>query len=177
MKLIIAFAFCLLALTAQADSISGRVVAITDGDTLTLLDADHVQHKIRLTGIDAPEKANKKVPLDVGGQPFAELSKQHLAMLTFNKQVIVEWSKLDRYGRTVGKVMVDGADANLEQLKAGMAWWYVKYRKEQSPDDQRLYEQAELKAQLQRTGLWSDKQAMPPWDWRKRNRVKLTSTP
>ena len=90
---------------AAAATLTGRVVSIADGDTVTVLDSSNQQHKIRLSGIDAPEKANKKVPLDVGGQPFAEQSKRHLSDLVFNKQVTVEWSKKDRYGRTVGKVV------------------------------------------------------------------------
>lgn len=162
-------AFFLLPLQASADTLQGRVVGVTDGDTITLLDASKTQFKIRLAGIDAPEKANKKVPLDVGGQPFAEQSKRHLSDLIFNKQVSVEWNKKDRYGRTVGKVMLDGADANLEQIKAGMAWWYEKYRKEQTPADQRLYSEAEQVAKTGRVGLWRDPLPMAPWEWR-RNR-------
>jgi endonuclease YncB( thermonuclease family) len=104
---------------ALADTISGRVIAISDGDTLTVLDASKQQHKIRLAGIAAPEKK----------QSFGDRSKQHLAQMVFNKAVTVEWKKQDPYGRTVGKVMVTGVDANLEQIKAGMAWWYEKYRK------------------------------------------------
>lgn len=107
---------------ARAETLDGYVVAVSDGDTITVLDAKREQYKIRLAGIDAPEKA----------QAFGERSKQHLAELVFNKQVTVEWDKFDRYGRTVGKVLVNGTDANLEQIKAGMAWWYEKYRKEQS---------------------------------------------
>ena len=152
--------------SVQAETLTGRVVGIADGDTITVLDSSNQQYKIRLSGIDAPEKGNKKVPLDVGGQPFAEQSKRHLSDLTFNKQVTVEWRKMDRYGRTVGKVMVNGVDANLAQIKAGMAWWYREYAKEQSGVDRGLYEQAEQQAQTQRLGLWSDKNPVPPWEFR-----------
>lgn len=155
----------LVAFSAHAETLNGYVVDITDGDTIVVLDANHKQHKIRLAGIDAPEKANsEKAP--ESAQPFGERSKQYLASIVFNKNVIVEWSKLDRYGRTVGKVSVNGLDANLAQIKAGMAWWYEKYRKEQSPADQQTYAKAEQRARLQRVGLWSDKNPTPPWDFR-----------
>ena len=145
-----------LVCSVQAETLTGRVVGIADGDTITVLDANRQQHKIRLSGIDAPEKA----------QPFGDRSKENLATLVFDKQVVVESNKQDRYGRTVGKVLVNGADANLAQVKAGMAWWYREYANEQSDVDRRLYEQAEQQAQTQRIGLWSDKNPVPPWDFR-----------
>lgn len=148
----------LLAVSAHAETIAGRVVAIADGDTLTVLDALNQQHKIRLAGIDAPEKA----------QAFGDRSKQSLAGLVFNKNVVVEWDKQDRYGRTVGKILVNGKDANLEQVRVGMAWWYEKYRKEQSASDQRIYEQAEQQARAQRVGLWREPAPVEPWLWRKK---------
>ena len=147
---------CLVFGLAHAETLTGYVVGIADGDTVTVLDANRQQHKIRLAGIDAPEKA----------QPFGERSKQNLAALVFNKNVIVEGDKQDRYGRKVGKILINGQDANLEQVKAGMAWWYEKYRKEQSPTDQRRYEAAEQQARVQRIGLWRDANPRPPWDWR-----------
>jgi endonuclease YncB( thermonuclease family) len=104
----------LLACSVQAETLTGRVVGVADGDTITVLDANRQQHKIRLAGIDAPEKA----------QPFGDRSKQNLSALVFDKQVVVESNKQDRYGRTVGKVLVNEIDANLAQVKAGMAWWY-----------------------------------------------------
>lgn len=109
----------LVAVSAHAESLYGYVVDITDGDTIVVLDANHEQHKIRLAGIDAPEKVNSEKAPETA-QPFGERSKQNLASIVFNKNVAVEWSKLDRYGRTVGKVMVNGIDANLAQIKAGM---------------------------------------------------------
>lgn len=153
---------CLVAFSVHADTLTGFVVGIADGDTLTVLDANRQQHKVRLAGIDAPEKK----------QPFGERSRQHLAALTFNRQVTVEWNKQDRYGRTVGKILVDGRDANLEQVKAGMAWWYRDYAREQSLVDRRRYEQIEQQAITQRVGLWQDLDPMPPWEWRKARRRK-----
>lgn len=158
----ISFVCHLLASTAQADSISGRVIRIADGDTITVLDAGRRQHKIRLAGIDAPEKA----------QPFGQRSKLNLSKLVFNKTVTVESDKQDRYGREVGKVMVNGIDANLEQIKAGMAWWYEKYRKEQIKEDQQRYAEAEQGAKENGVGLWRDPSAVPPWEWRQKQREK-----
>ena len=146
----------LLCTAVQAETLTGYVVDIADGDTVTVLDSNRQQHKIRLAGIDAPEK----------GQPFGDRSKQSLAAIAFNKNVTVEWNKQDRYGRTVGKVMINGKDANLEQVKAGMAWWYRDYAKEQSPPDRGLYEQAEQQARTQHIGLWRDANPMPPWEFR-----------
>lgn len=96
---------------AHAEVIVGRVVGVADGDTVTVLDANKQQHKIRLAGIDAPEKR----------QPFGQRSKESLSALVFARQVTVETDKKDRYGREVGKVRVDGVDANLERLKRGFA--------------------------------------------------------
>ena len=88
---------------AQALTIEGRVVGVADGDTITVLDNTNTQHKIRLAGIDAPEKK----------QPFGNVSKKSLSDLVYGKQVSVDYNKQDRYGRTVGKVMAEGVDANL----------------------------------------------------------------
>ena len=102
---------------AQAETLSGQVVKIADGDTLTVLDASKQQHRIRLTGIDAPERK----------QAFGTVSRQHLANLVFGRAVMVEWYKRDRYQRILGKVLVDGQDANLEQIRAGLAWHYKQF--------------------------------------------------
>ncbi len=153
----VAIAFCGFYFTlAQAESLTGRVVAIADGDTITVLDSSNQQHKIRLTGIDAPEKK----------QAFGQLSKQHLSDLVFNKVVAIEWVKLDRYKRVLGKVLVGGQDVNLEQIEAGLAWHYKKYEREQSPLDRRVYADTEATARDKRTGLWSDSSPVPPWDFR-----------
>jgi endonuclease YncB( thermonuclease family) len=100
-----------VATVVDAETIVGHVVGVSDGDTITVLDAQRVQHKVRLAGIDAPEKA----------QPFGNRSKESLSELAFNKDVSVETEKLDRYGRSVGKVLVNGHDVNLVQVERGMA--------------------------------------------------------
>lgn len=142
--------------SAYADTLRGRIVGVSDGDTVTLLDAAHEQHKIRLAGIDAPEKS----------QAFGQRAKEHLSDRVFGQPVTVVGSKTDRYGRLVGKVIVSGTDANLMQLRAGMAWHYKQYENEQTPADRRLYAQTERAAQDQRVGLWRDANPQPPWDFR-----------
>lgn len=152
---------------AGAEVLTGRVVVVSDGDTITVLDATKTQHKIRVAGIDAPEKK----------QAFGQVSKENLSRLIFDKEVDIEWTKHDRYKRIVGKVMVaspncSGAcsrtfDAGLSQVSAGLAWWYRKYAKEQPADDLPKYEKAELGAQSRHQGLWGDKSPIAPWDWRK----------
>lgn len=145
---------------AWADNLQGKVVGISDGDTVTVLDASNMQWKIRLMGIDAPEKK----------QPFGTKSKEALSSLIYGKQVSVEYYKRDRYGRTIGKIVVDGIDANLEQVKAGLAWHYKKYANEQSSIDRELYSRTEDEARISRRGLWIDSNPAPPWEWRKTQR-------
>lgn len=158
------FAALLFAIPSGADTLQGRVVAVTDGDTIKVLDAAHTEWKIRLMGIDAPEKK----------QAFGNKSKANLSDLVFDKTVTVEYSKQDKYGRTVGKILVNGVDANLEQIKAGMAWHYKKYAKEQPIADRETYARAEEQARAARRGLWSEAEPVPPWDWRqsKKRRYK-----
>lgn len=146
--------------SADAELLPGRVVRITDGDTITLLDATDTQHKIRLGGIDAPEK----------GQPFGNVSRQHLAELAFGKPAEADCYKIDRYKRLICTVYVDGKDMGLAQLDAGLAWWYRKYANEQPPQERLEYEMAENKAAVDRVGLWSDPNPIPPWAWRKAER-------
>lgn len=135
---------------------TGMVVGVADGDTITVLDVGKVQHKIRLTGIDAPEKK----------QPFGNRSKQNLSGMIFNKTVTVETIKRDRYGRELGKVLVGGKDVNLEQVHAGMAWHYKKYERTQSGTDRQAYAVAENEAKAAKRGLWADSEPTPPWEWR-----------
>lgn len=145
-----------------AENIQGKVVSVTDGDTITVLDQSKTQHKIRLSGIDAPER----------GMPFGKKSKEHLSELVAGKQVTVETTKLDRYKRSVGKVLVEGLDANLAQVEAGFAWHYKDYQREQSRADRLAYAQAEERAREARKGLWADREPVPPWDWRRTDAVE-----
>lgn len=145
-----------LTLQANADTLLGHVTHVADGDTITLLDSSNTQHKIRLAGIDAPEKK----------QAFGMRSKQSLSDLVFNKQVTVETDKKDKYGREVGTILLTGQDVNLEQVTRGFAWHYKAYEKEQSSNNRKLYDFAEREARAARRGLWADADPMPPWEFR-----------
>ena len=153
-------ALLLLAGALNAATLQGKVIGVADGDTLTLLDDQKNQHKIRLQGIDAPEKA----------QAFGNKSKQSLHEMVHGKEVFVDVQKKDKYGRSVGKILVNQTDACLEQIKRGMAWHYKQYANEQSPEDRDVYAQAESTARAQSLGLWKDKSPTPPWAFRKQNK-------
>jgi endonuclease YncB( thermonuclease family) len=153
-------ALCAAAPFAAADTLQGVVVAIQDGDTLTLLDEGNTQHRVRLAGIDAPEK----------GQPFGQRSKEELSSLVYRREVTVEWHKRDRYGRVVGKVLLTSRDINLAQVQAGLAWHYVDYAQEQPPADRVRYSEAEASARAARLGLWSESVPVAPWAFRKARR-------
>jgi endonuclease YncB( thermonuclease family) len=135
------------ATTAQ---IQGKVVSIADGDTFTML-VDNEQVKVRLHGIDCPEK----------GQDFGNVAKEFLADYVFGKVVSVKYMDTDRYGRTIGMVVVGGVNLNEKLLEAGLAWHYKTYDK--NPDWAKLEEQA----RRAKKGLWVQPNAVPPWDYRK----------
>ena len=137
--------------------LSGRVIAIADGDTITILDSANTQHRIRLQGIDAPESH----------QAFGEQSRLNLSEMIFGKDVSVSYQKVDQYGRLVGKILLDGKDINLEQVKAGMAWHYKFYEDEQTPEDRDLYARAEAEARAAHLGLWQNPNPTEPYHFRK----------
>jgi len=152
---------------AQADSLSGWVVKVLDGDTIAVQDPSSQQHMVRLAGIDAPEHL----------QPFGDLSQQNLGSLVYGRDVNVEWERRDPHGRIVGRVAValpnctapacpKVLDAGLAQVAAGYAWWFRPYAREQLAEDRRAYEQAEFQAKIRRLGLWSGKNPTPPWEGR-----------
>ena len=144
-----------------AGEIQGVVVAIADGDTLTVLDAAQQQHKVRFAFIDAPEKA----------QPYGQRARQALSEQLFRQQVRVEVIEQDRYGRNVGRVWRQDADINLAMVRQGYAWHYRQYaQKTQSSDDFSRYQQAQQQAEAQRLGLWQQSTPQAPWDWRQRRR-------
>lgn len=155
---LIAIMLMLMSSAANSDTLTGHVVGITDGDTLTLL-VDRQQYKIRISGIDAPERH----------QAWGDKSKANISRLAFNQTAVADCPKVDRWGRQICKVTVNAVDIGLEQIKDGMAWWYKKYAKEQATDDRSVYENAELMAQLRRLGLWGDTNPVPPWDFRREN--------
>ena len=160
LKKLLALALLYISCGLGAATLQGKVVHVADGDTITVLDATNTQHKIRLQGIDAPEKA----------QAFGQKSKQSLHRLVHSKQVTIEFQKKDKYGRTVGKVVLNGLDVCLEQIKLGMAWHYKQYESEQSKEDREIYAQTELATRAQALGLWKDKNAIPPWEYRRQQK-------
>ena len=130
-----AFLFLLvLLLPSAATAIEwvGTVVRIVDGDTLTLLDTSRVRHRIRLDGIDAPERS----------QPYGQRARESLEGLTHGRAARAVCTKTDRYGRAVCSVTVDGVDVGLEQVRRGLAWHYVRYAREQSPQARIDYAEA-----------------------------------
>lgn len=142
----------LLAGDLSAAELAGKVVGVTDGDTLTLLSAGNVQTRVRLAEIDAPEKS----------QPYGDRAKQALSDLTFNKDVRVEVVDTDRYGRTVGKIFVGSMAVNTELVRQGAVWVYRQYLRDQS------LLAIEDEARAARRGLWAlpEAQRVPPWEWR-----------
>ena len=138
---------------AYAESLSGTVVKVIDGDTLVVQDAAKKRYTVRLADIDAPEPK----------QPFYVQSARSLASLCYRKSAKVEWSERDERKRYLGYVNCDGKDANAEQLRRGMAWGSPKSTKPTSA----LYE-LEAYARLRRIGLWKDDNAVAPWEWRAR---------
>jgi endonuclease YncB( thermonuclease family) len=147
---VVAAALIALALTASAETVTGKVVGVTDGDTITVLTEKNRQVTIRLADIDAPEK----------NQPFGRVSRQALSDAVFFKAVTVNVIKIDKYGRSVGYVLVDGEDVNRKQLQGGHAWVYREYLSRKS------YLGDEDAAKRGRIGLWKDNNPQPPWEYR-----------
>ena len=155
------FLFVLLLLVfAVADNVSawtGQVVSVTDGDTIKVLDPGGQQVKVRLYGIDTPEKK----------QAFGQAAKKYTANMIAGKVVEIEEVDKDRYGRIVGIVMIGGKNVNQELVRDGYAWVYKQYCKKPECREWQALEQA---AKASRWGLWLDPAPMPPWDWRRGQR-------
>lgn len=138
----------------NAAAILCLVVAIADGDTLTARCGEpgaYEQVKVRLAEIDAPERT----------QPFGNRSRQHLAELCFQQQAAIRPTTRDRYGRTVARVECQGQDANLQQVRAGMAWAYTRYL-----TDPAIANEQDA-ARAARVGLWAEREPVAPWEWRR----------
>lgn len=140
--------------------LEGRVVRVADGDTVTLLDAQNKQHRVRLAFVDAPEK----------NQKFGHDAKRALSDWVFKKHVRVQVLEQDRYGRTVGKLQYQGRDINHALLQAGWVWHYTFYAKNQDRADFAAYQAAQKQAQQQQRGLWQDANPQAPWDFRRARR-------
>lgn len=153
MKFLILFLIVFTSLNLLSAEIRGLVVGVSDGDTITVLDdMDKGRFRIRLYGIDAPEKK----------QDFGQKAKQYLSSRLFRKSVVIRYKEIDRYGRIVGKVYLGHIEINLEMLKNGYAWHYKNY------DNSKEYSLAELNAKRKGIGLWSMKNPIPPWTFRKK---------
>jgi endonuclease YncB( thermonuclease family) len=167
---------------AEGGSFVGRVVGVTDGDTITVLDRGNSQHTIRMAYIDAPETtchANKPSAYDDAcidhGQPFAKASKKALSNMVYAQEVSVSVLPGSSYGREIGTVYVYNhgnlLNVNYEMVKSGMAWFYRYYAKKQlGSSDFEAFSQAESHAQATGMGLWKDKNPTPPWDYRHENK-------
>ena len=155
-QFLVAIVFSAFSLAIQAATLVGKVVGISDGDTIKVLDSNKTEHKIRLMGIDAPEKS----------QAFGSASKQALSNYIYQREVTVDYKKKDRYQRILGKVILDKQDICLTMISDGMAWHYKDYEKEQSKTDRDLYSQAEVNARNDKIGLWGVKDAINPKEYR-----------
>lgn len=150
-----------LALPALAlADFTGRVVKVSDGDTLTVL-VNKAQFRVRLDGIDAPELK----------QAFGQRLRKSLADICAGKTADVADRGKDRYGRTIGRINCAGVDANSEQLRRGMAWVFTRYVPIGSP----FYE-LEAYARLRQLGLWADPHPVAPWEWRATNAAARSPT-
>jgi len=146
----------LTATAAFAHTFTGRVVKVFDGDSFIARDYLDRDENVRIGAIDAPERF----------QAFVDRSRANLSRLIYNEIVVVEWTKRDKYGRTVGKVLRKGRDVGFEQVRAGLAWHYKEHEGEQSPADRKLYADAESAARAAHAGLWVEGKPIPPWDFR-----------
>lgn len=147
----VAFAAALPCCVAAPYTLQGKIISVADGDTCTLLDSSNTQHKIRLEGVDAPEKK----------QPFGQDAKAALSKMVFGKDVSVRVSKREKWGRELGDVTVDKIDVNGSLVRYGHCWVYRAY-----PHRKEL-EQYEAEAKSAKRGLWAAEKQIPPWDYRK----------
>ncbi len=158
---------------AVAGEYQAEATGVAGGDVVTVIDADGNRYEVRLAGVDAPE-------LD---QPYGELARKRLAELVLGKAVRVEWEKVDRNGRAVGKLWVGSPDSPCQGsscaktldvghalITQGLAWHFKRYQSEQSEEDRARYGDDEVEARARRTGLWSEPDPVPPWEWREGKR-------
>lgn len=141
----------LITSSALADTrFQGKAVRVLDGDTIEVLSEGNRNVRVRLANIDAPEKS----------QAYGQRSKENLLGLVAGKSVVIVDLGGDQYGRRIGRVLVDGQEANVEQVRAGLAWVYSRYNHDgQLPT-------LESTARSQRIGLWSDPNPLAPWEFR-----------
>ena len=146
---------------------TAKVQRVVDGDTVHVVNKAGKKFKVRLTGIDAPEK----------NQPYGLAATYKLTEILINKLVLLKSKPnngkpytIDRYKRVLAKIILDGRDINLSQVLRGYAWHFKRYQKQQSPSDRELYSEAEIDAKKNELGLWGEKNPIAPWKWRKINK-------
>ncbi|MBQ8829729.1 MAG: thermonuclease family protein [Burkholderiaceae bacterium] len=146
----------------QAAQFEARVLRVSDGDTITVIDSQNQRAKVRFLGIDAPEFK----------QSYGKASLESLRRQIYSagNKVTVVYDRRDGFGRIVGKVLADDKDLNLEQIRRGMAWAFKRYFRDVAPSDRQKYIEAEEMARKEGKGLWSQNNPMPPWEWRRENR-------
>ncbi len=159
MRVLLGLVLC-LPLLAWAD-FTGKVVSVKDGDTVEVM-RNGKAVRVRLTGIDAPERK----------QAYGEAAKRRLSDRVFGKLVRVEERGEDRYQRVLGRILLGDEDINLEQISSGFAWHYSQYAKNQPVMEARMYQAAQEKAQKAKQGLWQEKDAIPPWEFRRKKTTK-----
>ncbi len=150
----IVFYILLFCTYANSLELVGKVIKVSDGDTVTILTEDKVSHKIRLNDIDAPEKK----------QPFGNKSRDNLASYIAGEIITVKYKSKDKYGRILGTIYFENLDINLQQIKNGYAWVYKQYSENQT------YYQEEQKAKDLKKGLWIAKEPLAPWEYRKKRK-------
>lgn len=155
-RLLAGAALAVISLGSQGAALSGEVVAITDGDTLTVRSEGGEQLRVRVAEIDAPESQ----------QPFGAASKRSLSDLCFNVRAEIRPQKTDRYGRTVARVTCRGKDASEHQVHSGMAWVFERYA-----SDRNLF-RLQDDARAANRGLWSERTPVAPWEWRQTSRYR-----
>lgn len=160
MKKIIAALIAIAALPALAAQIEGKVVRVSDGDTIEVLDQNNRSQRVRFLGIDSPELK----------QDYGRAARKNLSDKIAGKKVTVNFDERDRYGRILGTVYLGEDNINLSQIEDGYAWYYRYYARDVRPSLRRAYDRAETQAKKARLGLWLQKDPTPPWDWRRENR-------
>ena len=142
--------------TKSTGLITGKVIGISDGDTITVLDEHHQQFKVRLAGIDCPEKS----------QAFGNRAKRTLSEKVFSQNVKIETRDKDVFGRTLGIVKIGDEDINEFLILQGVAWHFKKYAHNQPQEEAERYARAEQTARQNKRGLWIQDNPMPPWEYR-----------
>lgn len=159
-KFVIALLMLLLPITVCSQT-KAKVIEVSDGDTVTVLLKNNKKLKLRLAEVDCPEK----------GQPFGKNAKQFTAEQIFGKHITFTKTGKDRYGRNIAKIHYDkGKYLSAELIKNGFGWWYYSYSKNKELGI------LEAKARSKKLGLWQDKKAISPWDYRRNKRIRSEKT-